>query len=87
MIIRECRIIECFCECGSGQVQDLLQHVFEKKISINEMIDKIFVCKKCGKENVIEDIIELIPLEFIVSSSKDVGKMKVNSELKKYLES
>lgn len=87
MIIRETRIIECYCECGTGQVQELLQHTFDEKILLNEMIGKNFKCKNCGKENLIEDIVQLIPLEFMVSNMESYNKIKNNSDLKKYLDS
>jgi hypothetical protein len=72
MVIRETIITECWCShCGSGMTSIVNDASFMKGIQLKEMIGNGVVCNNCQKENIIEDIIIMIPTEFIVSGLKE----------------
>lgn len=90
MIIKETRILECWCPCGAGQVAQLLQKSFEEKTNLAEFIGRKFICPNCKEENTIEDVLQMIPESFLVTSQLDVATYKAhkqNNDLKNFLES
>jgi hypothetical protein len=85
MVIRETIITECWCShCGSGMTSIVNDASFMKGIQLKEMIGNGVVCNNCQKENIIEDIIIMIPTEFIVSGLKE-NKSKTNKDLNNWL--
>lgn len=88
MIIRETRILECWCPvCGHGQMEQILQKGFDEQIDVNKTIGRIFKCQNCNSENIIEDFISLIPQSFLIMSKNDMTKVKQNEYLRKFYES
>lgn len=77
MIIRDTRILECWCpKCGLGQMEKLLQKGFLEQKDISQMVGESFECDKCKTINVIEDFISIIPQSFMVMSKNDLSKAK-----------
>jgi len=73
--------------CGVGQVAKILQKSFENEEPLQDYIGQNFTCQNCKTENIVEDILSLIPESFLISSHNDISKFKSNQELKKWLES
>jgi len=88
MIIRETRILECWCpSCGAGQMGQILQKSFAAKETVQSYVGQRFTCSGCGADNFIEDFISLIPEGFQVMSANDLSKAKSNQDLKTFLDS
>jgi uncharacterized protein (DUF983 family) len=68
MIIRETRVIECWCDhCHKGQMKDIFEKSFEEKKHISEYVGLKFNCEVCGFENKIEDYLIVIPHQFMTT--------------------
>ena len=88
MIIRETKMVECWCpSCNKGQMAQLFQKSFDEKKQLTEYVGKVITCQFCGSENIIEDFISLMPQEFLVFSNSNKSKYKINDDLKRFLNS
>lgn len=88
MIIRETRIVECWCpNCSHGQMKQIFQKSFDEKRHLAEYVGEKFSCENCGAENVIEDFLSLMPNEFFVMSANNTSKVKSNDDLKRFIDS
>lgn len=86
MIIRETKIIECWCpKCGHGQVKKLLEKTFADNNHLSSLVGSVFDCDKCGAKNKVEDFVSIIPSEFYVISSNEIGKS--NDDVRKFIDS
>jgi len=87
MILRETKISECWCEkCHKGQMPAIHQILFdEKEKNLESLVGRKIKCNNCGFENTIEDILIVIPVEFLVSSQYEASKGKSNSDLNEWL--
>ena len=61
--------------------------MMQKKLSGKDLIGMHIVCKYCDTEDLIDDVLELIPTEYLVASKSELSKPKSNQELKDWLES
>ena len=86
MLIRSTTIHECWCpKCGTGQMEQIHDILFKEKVELANMVGRKFTCKKCGDENVLDDVLIVIPTQFMVASHNDSNKAKSNEELKNWL--
>lgn len=80
------KVQECWCgNCSAGQMEQIHDIMFSEKKGISEMIGRKIICTKCGYENVIEDVLSIIPNGFLVASQNDMSKIKSNQELSNWL--
>lgn len=80
-------VLECWCpKCGEGQMEKILDESFEKKIALDDWIETEVECNKCGEKNKVDDIIELIPTSFNITSRKNIDNYKKDSSMKNHLE-
>lgn len=78
---------ECWCShCGAGQMDVIHDIFFNDRISDRELIGKEIKCSHCGKTNVIEDVINIIPSTFLISSDQEYSKVKANEDLAKWMQ-
>jgi cytochrome c-type biogenesis protein CcmH/NrfF len=86
MIIRETIIYECWCtHCHKGQMKDLFQRSFEENKHLSSYLGETLKCDHCGKDNLIEDFLSVVPHSFMVMSKHEISKGKSNDELGKFL--
>lgn len=86
MHIRQTTIHEAWCSnCSAGQMEQIHDMLFKEKKQLSDLIGTTITCK-CGHENVIDDVLIVIPTHFMVASSKDANKVKSNEELSKWLD-
>jgi len=86
MIVRSMRMQECWCSnCTAGQMDKIYDIIFSEKISERALIGRKITCHRCGFDNVIDDVIDIIPSTFLVSSNKEASKYKSNEELLNWL--
>lgn len=87
MIIQETRILQCWCpNCGHGQIAQILKKSFAEKKPINEYMGQTITCEKCKQENTVEDIVVLIPENYLVNAESQKDKYKQNNDIKKFLD-
>lgn len=87
-VIRETRIIECWCPgCSKGQMKQLLDVSFKEKKSLYEFIGKAFVCEYCGESYEVMDVLSVIPEGFLIASHNEMSKVKVNNDAHQHLNS
>jgi hypothetical protein len=85
MIIRETIIYECWCaHCHKGQMNDLFQRSFEEGKHLSVYVGETVKCEKCGKDNVIEDFLSVVPHSFMIMSNHEISKAKSNDDLKEF---
>lgn len=65
-----------------GQIHDL---VFAEKKQLAEFVGRKITCKECGQENEIEDVLQLIPTEYLVTTANNINKAKSNQEMSNWL--
>ena len=86
MILKEMIIHECWCEhCSEGQMRQIHDILFKEQILMQDLIDRKITCEKCGQENIITDVLSVVPTSFMVSSRSELSKAKANDDLNKWL--
>jgi len=86
MIVRSTRIQECWCpNCLSGQMEKIYEITFAEGVDEKSLIGRKVKCERCGFENIIEDVVDVIPLSFLVSSRSELSKAKSNEDLFNWL--
>lgn len=87
MLIKNMNVTECWCpECGHGQMEQIMDITFKEKIQLVKMIGRTVKCKECGNEEIIDDVINLIPQTFLVQSSNDLMNYKKDESVAKFYE-
>lgn len=85
MYIRQTLILEAFCEnCNQGMLTPLLDFGFNSKKSACETKGEIIKCPKCQHENKVEEVVTMIPSEFLWFGTDDVNRFRDES-VKKFL--
>ena len=86
MIVRITRMQECWCpNCAAGQMEKLHDIIFRERIPESQLIGRTIKCDRCGADNVIEDVVDIIPTSFLISSKNEMSKVKSNQELFNWL--
>lgn len=86
MILRETIMYECWCtECQHGQMEQIHDIMMSEKIPTQDMVGRVIVCRNCGSENVLEDVMVVIPAAYMVSSKPDLSKAKTNDDMWKWM--
>lgn len=87
MILRTMTISECWCaNCHKGLMGQIHDQMMEKKLQPKDLIGMHIICKHCDNEDLIDDVLELIPTTYLVASKSEISKTKSNEELKNWLE-
>lgn len=87
MILRTMTISECWCgKCHGGLMGQIHDIMMQEKLSMKDMIGRHVICKHCDNEDIIDDVLELIPTTYLVASKSEISKTKSNEELKNWLE-
>lgn len=85
-IIRETRILECWCpKCHQGQVKTLLNDSFTNDRALLECVGKEFKCENCGLVYEVGDYLSVMPNAFMVASRSQGSKVKANMEVESWL--
>lgn len=85
-IIRETRILECWCpKCHCGQIKTLLNDSFTNDRALLECVGKDFKCENCGLEYEVGDYLSVMPNAFMVASRSQESKVRANAEVDAWL--
>lgn len=85
-IIRETRILECWCpKCHCGQIKTLLDDSFTNDRALLECVGKDFKCENCGLEYEVGDYLSVMPNAFMVAARSQGSKVKANMEMDAWL--
>ena len=88
MIIRETKMVECWCgNCNKGQMAQLFQKSFDEKKHLSEYVGQKITCQFCVTENIIDDFLSVMPQEFLILSNSEASKYKINDDLKRFIDS
>jgi hypothetical protein len=85
-IIRETRILECWCpKCHCGQIKTLLEDSFTNDRALLECVGKEFKCDNCGLVYEVGDYLSVMPNAFMVAARSQGSKVKANMEMDAWL--